>query len=59
MEEGALYFHPNNAEEMAASMLELCRKETQIKLVEKAQKVTAKWDPQALRSQWESVYTGV
>jgi glycosyltransferase involved in cell wall biosynthesis len=59
MEEGALYFHPNNAEEMAAAMLELCRKETQIKLIEKAQAVSAKWDSQALRSQWESLYKGL
>ena len=59
MEEGALYFHPNDAEEMAATMLELCRKETQIGLIEKAQKVSAKWDSKSLRSQWESLYTGL
>lgn len=56
MEEGALYFHPNSAEEMAACMLELGRSETRSKLIQEAKKVSGKWDIEVLRSQWENIY---
>lgn len=57
LEEGALYFHPNSAEEMAASMMELQRQETRSNLISAARKVAHKWDPERLKSQWQSMYT--
>lgn len=56
MEEGALYFHPNQVEEMAASMLELGRKETRTNLIQNAKKVSNKWDPEAIKAQWKTLY---
>jgi glycosyltransferase involved in cell wall biosynthesis len=56
MGEGALYFHPNQADEMAACMLELGRKETQLTLIQKAKQESVKWESNLIKSQWETLY---
>ena len=53
---GALYFHPNNSEEMASAMLELQRSETRIRLLSESQQQSQRWERHRIREQWATLY---